>query len=43
MSKMDENNRLINRIVSFKFTSIDDGIDISVKWFVENYGKNITT
>ena len=41
--KTADNTRLINRIGSFKFTSIEDGIDMSVKWFVENYGKNIRT
>lgn len=39
--KTADNSRLISRIGSFKFTNINDGIKLSVDWFVENYGKNI--
>jgi GDP-L-fucose synthase len=41
--KTADNTRLINRIGSFKFTNIEDGIAMSVKWFVENYGNGIRT
>ena len=39
--KTADNSRLIQKIGSFNFTKIEKGIDLSVKWFVENYGKNI--
>lgn len=35
--KTADNSKLKNLIGEFKFTSIEDGVDKSVKWFVDNY------
>lgn len=39
--KTADNSRLLQRIGSFDFTKIEDGIKKSVEWFIDNYGKNI--
>jgi len=38
--KTADNSRLMLMCNSFEFTKIEEGIDMSVKWFIKNYGKN---
>ena len=37
--KPSDNSRMKKYINEFEFTSIEDGIEETINWFLENYGK----